>query len=250
MSQDLISITGIAQKLGIPESTVRYYRNKFSDFIPAVGEGRKRKYRPETLEIISLIEKMFRENHSAIEIADQLATKFSQNINLENQPQQLIATTTTQQQQSKNLSIDLVNMLSVQTQALKQVALVLDKFYNHERELKTLSDEVIFLRKQLNKLRDNNKYDREMETLSDEVIFLRKKIVNGHNHNNNGNGLNRKFETVSNCLKQLEEKQVETQFNLAIKEKRIREIEKKFIKAGRPWWIRWLRFAGLGYNNF
>jgi len=122
---------------------------------------------------------------------------------------------------------------------LKHLALVLDKFYNHERELKTLSDEVIFLRKQLDGLRKNNKRDRELETLSDEVIFLRKKLGNNHGQNNNGNGFNRKFEEVLNYLKQLEEKQVETQYNLVVKEKRLREIEKKFSKARRPWWVRW-----------
>ncbi len=242
MTHDLLTITGIAQKLGMPESTVRYYRNKFPDFIPAVGEGRKRKYRPETLEVIAIIEKMFRENRTALEIAERLANKFPQNIDLENQPQQVIATTP----QPQIVSSDVINVVAGQTHALKHLALVLDKFYNHERELKTLSDEVIFLRKQLDGLRKNNKYDRELETLSDEVIFLRKKLGNGHNgnnghsHNNNGNGLNRKFEEVLKYLKQLEEKQVETQFNLVIKERRLREIEKKFSKARRPWWARWL----------
>ena len=141
MTQDLLTITGIAQKLGMPESTVRYYRNKFPDFIPAVGEGRKRKYRPEALEVITLIEKMFRENRPVAEIAERLADKFPQNIAVEQHPQQTIAMPSHQQQLEKNNApLELLNMLAVQTQALKQLALVLDKFYNHERELKTLSD--------------------------------------------------------------------------------------------------------------
>jgi len=242
MTQDLLTITGIAQKLGMPESTVRYYRNKFPDFIPAVGEGRKRKYRQETLEVISLIEKMFRENRPAFEIADRLANNFPQNIDLEKQPQQLIATTTQQQQQ--NLSVELMNLAAVQTQALKQVALILDKFYNQERELKTLSDEVIFLRKQLDKLRNNHKYDRELETLSDEVIFLRKKLGNGHKPDNSGlnkqNGLHKKFEEISNYLKQLEKKQIEAQTTMAIEERRVQEIEMVLNQGRKPWWVRML----------
>ncbi len=242
MTQDLLTITGIAQKLGMPESTVRYYRNKFPDFIPAVGEGRKRKYRPETLEVISVIEKMFRENRPAIEIAEQLANKFSQNIDLEKQPQQVIATTP--QQQPKNLSLELVNLVAVQTQALKQVALVLDKFYNHERELKTLSDEVIFLRKQLDKLRHNHKYDRELETLSDEVIFLRKRLGNGHDPDNKGlnkqNGLHKKVEEISNYLKQLEKKQIEAKATMAGEEQRVQEIEMVLSQVRKPWWVRLL----------
>ena len=182
---------------------------------------------------------MFRENCTALEIAERLANKFPQNIDLENQPQQVIATTP----QSQIVSSDVINVVAGQTHVLKHLALVLDKFYNHERELKTLSDEVIFLRKQLDKLRHNHKYDSELETLSDEVIFLRKKLGNGHDPDNKGlnkqNGFHEKFEEVLNYLKQLEEKQVETQFNLVVKEKRLREIEKKFSKARRPWWVRW-----------
>jgi len=237
MTQDLLTITGIAQKLGMPESTVRYYRNKFPDFIPAVGEGRKRKYRPETLEIISLIEKMFRENRTAVEIAERLASKFPQNINFEKQPQQLIAATP----QPQIMPLDVVNVVAGQTHALKHLALVLDKFYNHERELKTLSDEVIFLRKQLDGRRKNDKYDRELETLSDEVIFLRKKLGNGHGHNNNGNGLNKKIEKILEYLKQLEEKQIEAHYNLAVKEQRLREIERELNRVRKPWWGRWFR---------
>ena len=242
MTQDLLTITGIAQKLGMPESTVRYYRNKFSDFIPMVGEGRKRRYKPETLEIISLIEKMFRENQTAIDIAKCLARKFPQNIEFEMQPQQVpqeIATT----QQPQNIPLDLLHMVAGQTQALKHLALMLDKFYNHERELKTLSDEVVFLRKQLNGLKKNNKYDRELETLSDEVIFLRKKLANGYAHGNKAHeqdGLNKKIEKIINYLQQLEKKQVEAQENLSVKEQRILKLEKKLGKAHRPWWVRWL----------
>ena len=245
MTQDLLTITGIAQKLGIPESTVRYYRNKFPDFIPAVGEGRKRKYRPETLEIISLIEKMFRENRPAKEIAERLANTFPQNINIAKQPQQEIATTP--QQQLKNPSLDLANMLAVQTQALKQLALFLDKFYTHEQELKTLSDEVIFLRKQLDKLRHNRKYESELETLSDEIIFLRKKLGNNHNHGNNNNklqennGFQKKSEEIVNYLNQLEKKQVAAEFNFVDDEQRIQELERDLKEVRKPWWTRWFR---------
>lgn len=257
MIQDLLTITGIAQKLGMPESTVRYYRNKFSNFIPSIGEGRKKRYRPETVEIIAFIEKMFQDNRTAIEIAEHLAHKFPQNIEVEMEPQQLIATS----QQPKNLSLKMADMLASQTQALKQLALVLDKFYNHERELRTLSDEVVFLRKQLQRVRHNHKYDNELETLSDEIIYLRKKVGNGHGNGNNGldkkyeevlrqlkqleqsqnNGLHKKYEEILTNLKQLEENQIEAKFNLATKEHRIRELENKFVRVRKPWWLRWFR---------
>lgn len=49
------SISQVARTLGLPISTVRYYRDNFSAFIPTVGEGRRRLYPFEAVELIRLI---------------------------------------------------------------------------------------------------------------------------------------------------------------------------------------------------
>ncbi len=59
---DNLTMAQIAQQLGLPESTVRYYRDKFSEWIPVVGEGRYRRYRPEAVEILRIIADILR-NH-------------------------------------------------------------------------------------------------------------------------------------------------------------------------------------------
>lgn len=59
---DNLTMAQIAQQLSLPESTVRYYRDKFSEWIPMVGEGRHRRYRPEAVEILRAIADVLR-NH-------------------------------------------------------------------------------------------------------------------------------------------------------------------------------------------
>lgn len=42
----LHTLREIARTLGLPESTVRYYRDAFSSYVPTVGRGWRRRYPP------------------------------------------------------------------------------------------------------------------------------------------------------------------------------------------------------------
>ena len=55
MSDELLTIKEIARQLDLPESNIRYYRDRFEDFLPYVGEGRKRRYKPEALDVFRFI---------------------------------------------------------------------------------------------------------------------------------------------------------------------------------------------------
>jgi DNA-binding transcriptional MerR regulator len=48
---ELLTLKEIAARLGIPESNLRYYRNKIGEFLPSAGAGRRRRYFPEAVEI-------------------------------------------------------------------------------------------------------------------------------------------------------------------------------------------------------
>ena len=48
---DLLTLKDIAKRLGVPESNLRYYRNRIGDFLPSAGKGRRRRYFPEAEEI-------------------------------------------------------------------------------------------------------------------------------------------------------------------------------------------------------
>jgi len=46
-----LTLKEIAKRLGVPESNLRYYRNRIGDFLPSAGKGRRRRYFPEAEEI-------------------------------------------------------------------------------------------------------------------------------------------------------------------------------------------------------
>ena len=49
-TEALLSIADISRHFSLPESTTRYYCKRFAAYIPSVGEGRRRRYRSETLD--------------------------------------------------------------------------------------------------------------------------------------------------------------------------------------------------------
>lgn len=88
---ELLTVAEIARRLNIPESTARYYRDRFAMYIPVFGEGKSRRYRPETLDIIRIIADSFRSGMSAEGVENELKGLFA--VNVESQQQ----TATTQQ---------------------------------------------------------------------------------------------------------------------------------------------------------
>jgi len=76
----LLTLAEIAKQLDIPESTARFYRDRFPKYIPAVGEGRQKRYRPETVDVLRFIAEGFKRNVTAIELEEELSRVFSRNI--------------------------------------------------------------------------------------------------------------------------------------------------------------------------
>ena len=63
--EGLLSIADISRHFSLPESTTRYYCKRFSLYIPSVGDGRRKRYRRETLDVISTILKQDRARSTA-----------------------------------------------------------------------------------------------------------------------------------------------------------------------------------------
>jgi DNA-binding transcriptional MerR regulator len=64
----LYSIRDIARELGLPESTVRYYRDAFSAYLPSVGSGRRRRYPAEAVPLFRLVAEGYAQNRPRTEI--------------------------------------------------------------------------------------------------------------------------------------------------------------------------------------
>ena len=86
---NLLTIADIARQLGLAESTVRYYRDRFAEYIPAVGEGRARRYRPEALDVLRFIADAMRARTPAEDVKAALQASFPVNA----EPQQQTAAT-------------------------------------------------------------------------------------------------------------------------------------------------------------
>lgn len=91
---DLLTISEIAKRLKQPESTVRYWRNKFDDFIPSVGSGRKKRYRPEAIRVFTLIADLSAEELPSEDIAERLSADFPRSIDNSNDNSSNTATMT------------------------------------------------------------------------------------------------------------------------------------------------------------
>jgi DNA-binding transcriptional MerR regulator len=50
--EPLLTLKQVAEELGLPPSTLRYYRNAYSDYVAAVGAGRRRRYPPQAVAVL------------------------------------------------------------------------------------------------------------------------------------------------------------------------------------------------------
>ncbi len=105
----LYTISKMAKILKIPESTARYYRDRYPEFILSVGSGRKKRYKKETLKVLQIICEEANRNSDRNEIEKRLSQEFSRNIEV---IEKTVITTAVEQQYRflELISNSLVNM--------------------------------------------------------------------------------------------------------------------------------------------
>ena len=70
--EPLLTLRELAAQLDLPESTVRYYRDAFLDFVPSVGTGRRRRYPPQATAVLRHIAAGYALGRARAEIAGGL----------------------------------------------------------------------------------------------------------------------------------------------------------------------------------
>ena len=68
MGSELLTIADLARILDLPESTTRYYCNRFADHLPSVGEGRRRRFKPEASDVLRTIAETMRRDKNAFAV--------------------------------------------------------------------------------------------------------------------------------------------------------------------------------------
>jgi DNA-binding transcriptional MerR regulator len=157
----LMTIAEVAKELNIPESTARYYRDNFIDYIPSVGEGRKKRYRSETVEVLRFIAEGFKRKLTAIEIENGLSQMFPRNFDIE---QPTATTAAVVQQQSENE----VKQYALQLQmALEQMGKTMQVIADQKEEITELRKHVADVEKKQQKQEDyiNNKLEERDQKL-------------------------------------------------------------------------------------
>jgi DNA-binding transcriptional MerR regulator len=69
----LLTFKELAESATIPESTLRVYRDEFEDYLPASGEGRKRRYGTEAAKTLQRIVALKQEGKSRESIRAELS---------------------------------------------------------------------------------------------------------------------------------------------------------------------------------
>ena len=72
-TKKLLSVAEISRQLDVPESTVHYWKNRFAQYLPSVGQNRQKRFKPEAVEVFAVIARMLKEGHTAKDVMDQLA---------------------------------------------------------------------------------------------------------------------------------------------------------------------------------
>jgi DNA-binding transcriptional MerR regulator len=93
MEKTLLTAKDIAVDLGIAESTLRYWRDRYETFIPHTGKGKRRRYPREAIEVFSFIADVSQTLTTSEEVITALDGRFDRII------EEVIEGTATQQPQ-------------------------------------------------------------------------------------------------------------------------------------------------------
>ena len=162
LDKQLLTMAQIAKQLNLAESTARFYRDRFEDFIPSIGEGRKKRYKPETIEVLRFIAEGYNRNLTAMDIKDGLSRVVARNIEFE----EVTATTTATAQQQSEIEL---KQYALQLQnALKQMGTTMQIIANQKEEISELRKHIAVME---NKQQEyiNTKLDERDQKLIESI---------------------------------------------------------------------------------
>ncbi|MBJ7939541.1 DUF3967 domain-containing protein, partial [Bacillus cereus] len=136
------------------------------NYIPFVGKGRAKKYRPETVEILRFIAEGFNRNLTAMEIEDGLSRMVARNVEVEEETATTIAAAQ-QQWEDRGIPIQ-VEVGEKFQQMMNQFTLAMEVIADQKQEIAEL-------RKTVGELQDKQKeQEKQIESklkLSDEKLI-------------------------------------------------------------------------------
>lgn len=137
---ELLTIADIAKQLNLSQSTTRFYRDKYNDYLPCIGEGRSRRYQSETVEGLKIIMDSYKEKLPSTMIESKLQERFGipQHTTAERKQQTTTMVGTQENEPMVNQVLTLI--ITQQKQLISKVAELENKLGEQENERLKLSD--------------------------------------------------------------------------------------------------------------
>jgi DNA-binding transcriptional MerR regulator len=219
MADELYTLAEIARIIDIPESTCRYYHGKFSEFLPAIGKGKRKKYRQESVNILRFISDNLRNGSTLAEVNELLSKQFQKVID--------ITATTATLQQYKNLpevlpSNQLVDVAAIQPliQQLKEALTAISVYKSGNNEIK----------EELRQLRQKLQQSQQQEK---ELIEARSVISKARSELEKMVDIKQESDRKAKVL-------LDQQVALEEKEKELEALKAENERLKRPFWKRLL----------
>jgi DNA-binding transcriptional MerR regulator len=162
---ELLTVAEIAKRLRLPESTVRYYRNRFNAYVPSVGSGRGRRYPAEAVAVLRFIAESIRSGVPTEMIESGLRARFPMTVDGNDEPQQQSAAT--QQQATAIPQEQAVVVRELLADALREM--LTQQNVGIHQELVTLRNQVNELTVELERSRQQQeRSEREQRRLDEQ----------------------------------------------------------------------------------
>lgn len=156
---NILTVAEIAQRLDLPESTVRYYRDRFKAYVPVVGEGRQRRYPQEAVEVFRMIAEGLRGGGSAATVEDALSRRFPRTTGTKD-----VTPVDAQNTNAPQIASAMARALVEQHQMLGNIQDSLKQLVQSESRtddlIAQLEEEIVQLRYQLD-TREHNSHERD-----------------------------------------------------------------------------------------
>lgn len=162
----LLTIAEIARQFDLPESTARFYCKRFMDFLPHVGEGKRRRYRRQVLDVFAVILAEIRKRKNATAVESVLAARFPRNIDTAAPPAPpsgavVPAESVPVAVMHPDPAGQIMNLMETQGQAIGRIADALGRLAEREEEISRLRSRL-------------EAKETELDAMREELLHLRK----------------------------------------------------------------------------
>ena len=179
---ELLALSDIAKKTGIPAPTARRYAALFKDFLAGKRLGRMTRYPEQTVGIFQRIGELYAEGRITAEIEDILRREFPRTIEVGAAPEPIALPAVAADlpaNLARALSDALSDSMSGISEALGRLAQQKDSLDSHQADIDKLKNGFVLLARNLKRVaqREQAEADSQLQRLSDRLKAIEPKLA-------------------------------------------------------------------------